>query len=251
MHCATVSRSSSQPEQRAHRPLVAQLLVDQHMEHGQQQVDVTTGDDRDVLVGQPRGLGAAWIDHHDRAAALPHPLDALFGVRHGGHRPVRHGRIGPQDHQPVGAIDIGDRHEDIGSEDPPGRELLRELIDRRGGEEVAGQQRHPQQHAVQHRRTVCRRVSQIHADRARTVFGADLAQPLPDLPERLVPSDRLEPIADSAYRCAKPVRVVVQCTHRGGFGTDISLGQHIVGISLDPDDAVVLDGDPDSAVRLT
>src|SRR5690242_7441780 len=98
---------------------------------------------------------------------------------------------------------------------------------------------------------MCRRVSQIHADRARTVLGADPAQPLPDLAEGFVPADRLEPIADAAYRRAEPIRIVVQRSHRRGLGTDISLGQHIVGISLDPDDAVAFDGDPDSAVRLT
>src|SRR5690242_15349943 len=98
---------------------------------------------------------------------------------------------------------------------------------------------------------MCRRVSQIHADRARTVLGADATQPLPDLAEGFVPADRLEPIADAAYRRAEPIRIVVQRSHRRGLGTDISLGQHIVGISLDPDDAVAFDGDPDSAVRLT
>ena len=229
---------------------VAQVFGEQYVQDGQQQVGVTARQHRQVFVGQARGFGTPRVDHDDLAAAGPHPLDPVLGARHGGHRPVGDRRVGADDHQPIGAVDIGDGHQEIRAVHLPGHELLGELIDRGGGVEVAGHQPCPQCHGVHDRRIMCRRIAEVHTDRMGAVVAPYLPQPGADLTECLVPADRFEPVAHPPHRRAQPVRIIVEAGHRRRLGADIPLGQHILRVAFDPGDGRILDGHQDAAVGL-
>ncbi|CAM5741852.1 hypothetical protein MAUB1S_02747 [Mycolicibacterium aubagnense] len=229
---------------------IAKIFIDQHVQHAEQQVRVAAGAHRHVLVGHPGGLRPAGVDDDDCAAALADRLDAAFGARHDRHRTVRHRGVGAENHQPLGAVDIGDRDQDVGAEDPPRGIFVRHLVERGGREEVRGQQGRSQHQTVERARTVRCRVAQVHPGRANPVLLADATQPGPDLGEGLVPTHRLEAVPDPPHRGAQPVGIVVEGTHGGGLGADIALREDVVGVALDAADLAVGHRDMDSAVRL-
>ena len=230
---------------------IAEVFIDQYVQHAQQQVRVAAGAYRHMLVGHLGGLGPAGVDDDDLASALADRFDAAFGARHDRQRTVRHRGVGAEDHQALGSVDIGDRDQDVGAEDPPRGIFVGHLVERGRREEVRCQQGRPQHQPVERARTVRCRVTQVHPHRSGPVLLADAAQSVPDLGERLVPTDRLEAVADPPHRGAQPVGVVMQGAHGGGLGADVALREDVVGVALDAADLAIGHRDVDSAVRLT
>ena len=83
-----------------------------------------------VAVGQRGGLGASRVHHHQPAAALPQLLEAPLEARRGHHAAVRDDRVGAEDQQVVGAIDVGHRQQQLVAEHQGRRNVVRQLIDR-------------------------------------------------------------------------------------------------------------------------
>ena len=118
-------------------PGVDQALREEDVDHREQQQRVGAGADEVVLVGLLGGAGAPRVDHDDLAAALanrPQP-PAHVGRRHQAAVGVQ--RVGAEDQQVLGAVDVGDGNAERGAEHVPGRDLLGHLVDRAGGEDVA------------------------------------------------------------------------------------------------------------------
>src|SRR5437588_10654547 len=74
-------------------------------------------------------------------------------------------------------------------------------------------------------------------------------QPFGGQVERLVPADFHEAAVYAFDRLSKPLRILVDVDQRGRLGADVAPGQDVIGTAGDPQHPVVLDGDPDSAVR--
>ena len=71
---------------------------------------VGAGTDCDVLIGGLGGSGAARIDHDDLAAPVTNGLDAARVIGGGADTAVRHERVRAEQHEQVGAVEIGNRH---------------------------------------------------------------------------------------------------------------------------------------------
>jgi hypothetical protein len=76
------------------------------------------------------GARATRVDDDDLSAALADRADPPPHVGRRQQRAVRDERIGPEDQQVIGAIDVGHRHAEPGAEHQPGGDLLRHLVDR-------------------------------------------------------------------------------------------------------------------------
>ena len=136
---------------------------------------------------------------HDLAAALADRAQASAHVGRGQQRAVRDQRVGAEDQQVVGAVDVGDRDAEPGAEHQPGRDLLRHLVDGRRRVDVLRPQRLQERGAVEHRPEAvgargcrCRR----RPRRARPLEHA--AEPLGHRGERLLPA-RLDQLAVAAH----------------------------------------------------
>ena len=159
-----------------------------------------------------RGLGAARIDHDEPAAArrIALALPRKSGTVH--MLPLRRHRIGAEHEQEIAALDVGHGHRQPVAEHQPAGQLLRHLVERRGGEHVAraeraGEPRHVEQQAQLVRRSGCRARAPTAS---RAVRGEDRRQAPLDLGEGLVPARLDETAVALDQRRAQPVRVLVQ-----------------------------------------
>ncbi len=204
-----------------------------------------------MAVGQPRGLGAARVDHHQGAAAPAQlgqpPLDARRGHQAavGGHR------VGAQHQQEVGAVDVGHRQQQLMAEHLERRQVVRQLVDRGGRVAVAGAQRAQQRRAVeQHPEVVHVGIAQIDRQGVASVAPANGAQPRGGLVERLAPADLGPPRAPAAQRPAQPVGVVLDVLQGDRLGTDVAAAERIVPVAADGHDPLAGELDLDAADRL-
>lgn len=113
--------------------------------------------------------------------------------------------------QQVGAVDVGDRQEELVSVERPGDDLMGQLVDARGTEGVAAADRADELHAVgQSTERVHIGVAEIDPHRVRAVGRLDGGDPLGHDSDRLVPLD-LDPLVSlAAHGGAQPVRVGMQ-----------------------------------------
>ena len=112
-----------------------QLLVEQRVEHGEQQERVGAGPDRQVPVGESGGLGAPRIDHDQPPAARLHRLEPPLDAGRGHQAAVRGQRVRAEHEEVAGAVDVGHRHQELVAEHGQRREHVGELVD--GGGRVA------------------------------------------------------------------------------------------------------------------
>ncbi len=203
------------------------------MQHREQQVRVTAREDRHVLGGQPCGLGAAGVDHHDATAALADRRDPAARVGHRGDRAVGDRRVGAEHEQVVGAVDVGHRQQRVVAEHLQRREVLRELVDRGGREDVAAAQHLLQALGRQDRGGVGGRVAEVDPHRVAAVASPQLAHPGADLGVRRGPGGRHQLAVHPVQRRAQPGGVLVQVLQGGGLGTEVAAAEHVGGVAVD------------------
>jgi hypothetical protein len=125
---------------------IRESLGEHRVGHRSEQQGVGAGPDRHPLIGLFGGARQTRIDDDHLAATGLDRLDPTREVGSGAHAPVGGIRVGAEDHEVIGPIEVGngDRHrraEHVTRGDVPGH-----LVDRRGAEAVTraepGQQ-HP------------------------------------------------------------------------------------------------------------
>ena len=181
------SKASGQPldvaqplAQLRYVPRVRQALREHHRDEREQRQRVRARADEVVLVGVLGRPRAARVDHHDLAAALADPADAPAHVGSGEQAAVRDQRVRAPDHQVVRAVDVRDRDRGPVAEHVTGREMLRHLVDRRGGIDVLRAERAKEHLEVDHRREVVGvRVPGVDGDRVAPVLFEDRARGRP------------------------------------------------------------------------
>ena len=174
--------SASKPSlSSASRPGSRQPLLEDHVDEREQQVRVGAGADEVVLVGDLGGARAPRVDHHDLAAAL---LDRTQAPAHVGRREqaaVGGERVGAEDQQVVGAVDVRHRDRQRAAEHQRRGDLLRPLVDRARGVDVAGAERLGEHAAVEQRRhAVDGRVADVDRGAVAAVLGQQRRQALVD-----------------------------------------------------------------------
>ena len=206
----------------------------QHVGDRGQQQGVGSRTDRHPLVGLLSGLRPAGVDHHDLAAPRPDGLDAAGKVRRGAHAAVRGVRVGPEQHEVVGAVEVGDGHGQRRTEHVAGRDLAGHLIDGRRAEPLAGADPDQQRSRVQHpRQAVGRRVADVDPDRLAAVAGDRRTEALLDGRPRLGPRGLHVPAVAPDHRPPETIGIVVQLLQRRALGADEAVREHVVAITAD------------------
>ena len=207
-------------------------------------------------VGDLGGLGAARVEHHHPAAALLEVAQPVREVGHGHQRAVGGHRVGAEDQEVRRAVDVGDGQQELVAVQLPADELVRDLVDRRGAEPVAGAQALDEREPVGGRRrgrarSGCRgrRPAALRpcwliapASRSATRSSASSQRDLDPLGVR--------PLADPAHRAPQPVGVGVDVGERDALGADVAAGERVGVVAADRGDAVTLDGQLEPADRL-
>ena len=198
---------------------VGEALLEQGVGDRGEQMGVAAGPDEVVGVGQLGGPRKARVDDHELAAALAQRPQPAAQVGRGEQRAVRGQRVGAEDQQVVGVVDVGDRHRQAGPEHQRRGDLLRHLIDARGTEDVAAAQ--PLEQGAQVDRPVQGvrvGVAEVGADRVPLAGGEDRCEARLDRLEGLPPA-RLDQLSVAAHqRCREAVGITVQLAEAGPFG---------------------------------
>ena len=129
---------------------------------------VRAGTDEVVLVGDLRGLGPARVEHDESPTARGELASAPREVRNGPQGAVRGHRVVADEHEEVGAVDVGHREEELVAVERPGDDLVGQLVDRRRGEAVPrAQQAHEGGVVGQGTEAVDVRVAEVDRDARR------------------------------------------------------------------------------------
>ena len=142
------------------------------MHHREEKRGIGAGSNEIDARSRAGGFGAARIDDDDFAAALD---DALRRPGASGiviRLPVRDSRIGADDEQVLGAIDIGNRNggRKRAAEHQGGRNFFGKRVGGGGIENAAAAERSRQNREVEKRGVVHHRIAEVHADRIGAVF---------------------------------------------------------------------------------
>ena len=219
---------------------------------------VGAGTDRDVLIGSLGGAGTARIDDDDRAATVTNGSDAAREVGRSADTAVRHERVGAEQHEQIGAVEIGNRHPHAIAVQIARRHVARHLIDRARREHRARADRLEERSCMRIPGEIVRiRVAEVDADRFVAMLGFHGGELLADYGEGLVPLDLFEDRrtvvveATPDNRLAEPIRIFVQLLEGRTLRADEALGEHVVLISTDARDRPVLNLDLQTTRRLT
>ena len=194
-----------------------------------------------MFAGDLRGLGAARIDHH-QFAARGQRLEPLGDVRRGHQAAVGNHRIGAEHQEIIGAIDIGNRQQELVPVHRGVDELVRPLVDRRRAEQIRRAQCLEQCRQVGDvAEMVHVGIAQVHRDRACAVRLLHGGEFLAGQRESLVPADRLPLRAGTAHRLGQPVRVRFQVEHGIALGADMATAERIGRIAPDRGQLAVLE----------
>ena len=228
-----------------------QVLGDQHVGDREQQMRVGAGADEVVLGGLLGRPAAARVDDHDLAVALADRADPPAHVRRGQQRAVRDQRVGAEDQQVVGAVDVGDRDAEPAAEHQPGGDLLRHLVDGRRRVDVLGPERLDQRRPVERRsEAVGGGVAEVDGDRVAPVLGEHLREAVVDRRERLLPA-RLDQLAVAAHeRLGQAVGVLVKLLQALRLRAEEAAAEDVVGVAADRDDLVAAHRHRQAAGRL-
>ena len=233
---------------------VDELLLEEHVDQGEQEEGVGAGTDRQVAIRHPRGLAPARVDHHEPPAPLPELAQASAHVGSGHEAAVALQRVGAEHQQVPGAVEVRDREGGHRAEHQAARDVLRELVDAGGGEAPlraeGSQQRRDRQIGGE---VVGVRVAQVGGDGVRSVGLADLGEPARHQLEGLVPADLDELVPDALDRGAQPIRVLREVAQGHRLRADVAPAHDVVLVAADVEDpaGLAVDGDGDAAVRLT
>jgi hypothetical protein len=235
-------REPAQPDPADHEQLV---------HHAEQQIHVGTRPDRHVPVGRPRGPAASRIDDHELPAPGLQRLESPGHVRHRPEAPVRRVRVGAEDEQEVGPVDVRYRHRQRPAEEVPAGDVLGHLVQRRGGVDVARPERLAQRARVEPaRERVHHRVAQVHRDRVPPVRLDDPGEPVVYRRERLGPRGRQQVAVAPDPGLPEPVGIRVEVPERRPLRADEALAQHVGVVTPYRGDRAALDGQRQPAGRL-
>ncbi len=163
-------------------------FFEKHVHDGEQESTVGAWPRSDVPVGHFGGAGAGRIDHGEPAAALPQCPQLAGEVGCGGQTAVGDKGIRADDHQVVGAVEVGHRECDRAAEHMAQRNVFGHLVQGAGGERLTGAEPADDQRRVQAACDGVRvGVAKVHADGRPAVLADDLAQPVRDDGEGLIP----------------------------------------------------------------
>jgi hypothetical protein len=160
-------------------------------------------------------------------------------------------RVGAEDQQVVGPVEIRDGNRRAGPEHQRRRHLLGELIDRARRIQVAGGERSEQHSSVEQvGQVVGVRIAEIDGHPV-AVLGQDRGQPLVDLGERLIPAGRsVAAIGPADQRPADTVGIGVQLLERKPLRSDEAVAEDIVAVAPDRDHVLALEVDREPTCRL-
>ena len=164
-----------------------------------------------MLVGHLGGGRASGVDHHQPPAPGPQALQPAGPVGGSGQAAVGVERVGPEEQEVIGAVDVGDGHGDRRAEHQRRGDLLGPLVDGAGREDVAGAEGLEERLEVQlPAEVVDRRVPDVGAERLPAVGGHDGTEHPAGLGEGLAPADFHEAPVAPHHRRPQPVRVLVE-----------------------------------------
>ena len=234
---------------------IDEAFGEQHVDHGHEEVGVAARADGDVLVGLLGRLGALGVDDDDAPAPLADALQPAGPVGRRGQRAVGCERVGAQDQQVVGAVEVGDGEAGGRPEHQRRADLFGPLVHGAGRVDVARAQGPDERLPVeQPGQVVDVGVAQIDRHRVPPVLLEDRRQAALDLGEGLVPRRRLQRAGGLVLdqRCTQPVGILVQLLEGRALGTDVAAAERVLPVTPDAaDGAVVADLDLEAAGRLT
>jgi hypothetical protein len=192
---------------------VDQVLIEQDVGHAGEQGGVAAHPWPQVLVGELGRTREDGVHHDELPAALLQGPQAPRPARSSGEAAVGLHRVGAQDDQEVGAVQVGYGQGVAVAVHEAAGQVLGALVECRGGVEVGRAQRRDEGTGIeQSGQIVPDRVAQIDRHRLGAVLVEDLADELGDLVERLVPGDRTELLALADDGLPQRVGVVVELT---------------------------------------
>ena len=174
---------------RPHRP---ETLIEDDADDGRQKGGIGAGPDGDVLVSRLGGAGHPRVDHDHGATPGLDGLDPAREIGCGAEAAVRCVRVGADDHEEIGAVEVGYRHAGAPVE-PIAGDLTRNLVD--GARRVAAlgpdgsYELSIVDRAGQH---VGHGIPEVDGHGLFTVIVAHGGQFLVDDAKRLLPTDLLE-----------------------------------------------------------
>ena len=231
-------------------PRLDESLVEQHVDHREKQQRVGAGADEVVLVGLHRGAAASRVDHDDLAAALADPPQPPPHVGRGHQAAIRVQRVGTEDQQVLGPVDVGNGDTERGPEHVPAGDLLGHLVDGAGGEDVARPERLQQHASVEDAgEVVGGRVADVDAGGVSSVLVEQRRQPAVDLRECLVPARRLEAAVALDQRRPYAVVVTVEVGEAGALRADEAVAEDIGLVAADLRHPIALDRELEAAGR--
>lgn len=236
---------------RGHPAELHEAFFEDHAQHREQHPGVRSGADEHVLVGALRRFGAAGIDVDHTATAIADCAQATAHVARSHDAAVGGERVRAEREEEVGAIEIGDREEELMTEREVAREHVRELVDARRAEAVLGPQRLEHERREDHRAEVVGGgVAEVRAEGVAPVFRLHFGDAIGREGDRFVPAERLPTIADPAHRALQAIGIFVQVLQRKGFGADVTAAEGVTLVATDGDHPIALDVDLDSTHRL-
>lgn len=198
---------------------IDEVLCQEDVCNGGQQEHVGSGPDPQVFVGRISRTGADGVDHDHPSAARFQGTNPARHVGNGHHRSVGDQRVGADDDEQVGPVDVRHRDGQFRAIHQSQRDLLRHLVHSARREPVAGAQRPYQCRQVERAgHVVCVRVAQIGRDGVRAGLADDLTQSRTDPVEGLVPRGRPQGVTIADHRSAQSGGVVVEVADRHPFG---------------------------------
>ncbi len=232
------------------RSEVGEVLREKGVDEGGEEQRVGAGADRDVPVGEARGAGAPGVDDGEGAAASSEGLEPAGEVGGGAQAAVGGQRVGAEDQQVVGAVQVRHGDGEGVTEEQAAGDVLGHLVERGRREEVPGAQRADEQGRVEGSGDrVHIGVAQDDTHRVRPVLLDDRTDSGGDRVERLVPVDLPELAALPYQGAAEPVRVGVDLGERGAFRADEPLAEDVVAVAARPGDPAPFERQGQSAGR--
>ena len=228
---------------------VLEALVEDHLDHGQQQRPVLSGPHRQMHVGLLHGFGPQRVDDDDLRATLL-PLERA--PPSAGHRlqpiPCADSGIGADQQEVVAVVDVGHRRHHQRAVHRIGDDVPRVLVDRADGVPVVGADRvQPAVHEDDVGRREAGRIAVVEADRVRSIGVDQRVHSCGDIGDGLVPGRLDVGVAHPAHRVQDPAWMLDELVGGPALGAEVLPGVRVLLVGRDLRDAVSLDRDLDAA----
>lgn len=213
---------------------VDEPLLEQGRDHSCEEIDVATRPNRKVHVGRGRGLGSTRVDRNDPPASCPQLVGPAPEVGNAPHAAVRHHGVGADDHEEIGAVDVGNGDRVEVAEHPTDGELLRHLVEGGCGEHVGRPERHGQLEDVEDEAGAMHgRVADHQPARGRAERLSDRTEATSHLGERLLEGNLNEDTVALHQRQPESIRVGLQLLQRGALRTQETPAERVGTIATD------------------